>query len=138
MIRSCINRVEYSLLLNENISKSIKPARSLHQGDPLSPILFIIGSEVLSRLLHREELNQNFHGIKMDKSGPAVSHLLYADDLLVMSRVAKKETETFRRCFDIYCSWSGQEANLDKSNILFCKNSTHMDKRDILEATGFK
>lgn len=137
LIYSSIKRVEYSLLLNGNISKRIKLGRGLRQGNPLSPILFIIGSEVLSRLLNREEMLGNLYRIKVDRSGPAISHLMYTDNL-VMRRVDKKEAEIFKRCFDKYCSQSRQKANLDKSNVLFSKNSPRSRNKDVLEITGFK
>lgn len=69
---------------------------------------------------------------------PPVSHLLYADDILVMARADKKEAETFKRCFDIYCQWSRQEANGDKSNIYFSSSTGRRNRKEILDITGFK
>lgn len=96
--------------------------------------------EVLTRmLLLKEEKNGNLHGIKIAISGPTVSHLMYADDLLIMCRANRYEVAVVKRCFDNYCSWSRQEANLQKSNILFPKNCNRTKKKkEILEATVFK
>lgn len=102
-IYSCINRVAYSILLNGSVTKRIELGRGLCQGDPLSPFLFIIKNEVLTRLLNKENKEGKLHGIKVDRSDPTISHLMYADDLLVMSRVDKKESEIFKHCFDKYC-----------------------------------
>lgn len=55
---------------------------------------------MFTRLLRREEDVGVFHGIKVDRFAPAISHLLYADDLLVMSQVRMKEAESFKRCFE--------------------------------------
>lgn len=121
LIYSCINSIIFNLLLNENVSEKFKPNGGLHQGDPLSLLLFILGSEVLSRMLGKKEVEGRLHGIKMDMNAPPVSHLMYAYDFLMMARVDRQKVEAFRKCFYTYCLWSGQEANVDKSNIFFSK-----------------
>lgn len=46
MIRSCVSLVRFSLLLNGSIYGSFHLERSLCRGDPLSPLLFILCSEI--------------------------------------------------------------------------------------------
>ncbi|GLT54185.1 hypothetical protein SLA2020_274050 [Shorea laevis] len=98
--------------------------RGLRQRDPLSPFLFILGTEALSRLLIREELAGNIHGIKISRSSPSVSHLLYADDLMVFSRGTSAEALCILSCLNKYLAWSGQQVNLDKSSLCLSKNCT--------------
>ena len=92
LIGSCVNSVTFSLLLNGNITKTFTPGRGLRQGDPLSPYLFIFCSEFLSRLLHREERDRHINGVKISCNAPAVTHLLYADDLLLASRASDRKS----------------------------------------------
>jgi len=50
--------------------------------------LFIIGAEVLSRALNRLVLQPGFVGLKVPRGCPALSHLAFADDVLVFSSAA--------------------------------------------------
>lgn len=86
LIAGCVKSVSYSLLINGNIKGNIFPNRGLRQGDPISLFLFILCSEFLSKLLNKEKTNGCLHSIKIDRGAPAINHLMYADDLLVMCR----------------------------------------------------
>ena len=46
----CVKSVSYSILVNGNPKGHIVPTRGIHQGDPLSPYLFLICSEGLNGL----------------------------------------------------------------------------------------
>lgn len=120
------------------MTSSFKPNHGLRQGDPLSPLLFIIGSEVLTRLIEDEESKDHLHAIKISTAAPTISHLMYTDDLFMLCRADRLNNLSFKRCFNKYCKWPGQEANLEKSNILFSKNTPGRDNREIKDISGFK
>lgn len=129
LIYNFLNSVIFNLLLNGSVFEKIKPSCDLRQGNPLSLLFFIIGSEILSRLLGKEETYRRLHGMKVDRNASTIAHLMYTEYLLVTIRADKQEAESFRKCFDYYCIWSGREANLDKSNIYFSKCTKGIDKK---------
>ncbi len=54
-IKTCIFTVRFSIMVNGSPSGFFKSSRGIHQGDPLSPLLFLLIMEVLSRMLCRTE-----------------------------------------------------------------------------------
>jgi hypothetical protein len=106
-IRTCISTPTFSILLNGSPFGFISPGRGLRQGDPLSPFLFILGSEVLSRLLFKEERNGSIHGLRIARNCPAIHHLLFADDLLLFGKASVSVAASFNSCLVKYCRWSG-------------------------------
>ena len=74
----------------------------------------------------REEVAGQLQGIKVSRTALIVSHLLYADDLMITWRANERNVRAVKKCLDTFFSWSRQEANLDKSCILFSKNLCQM------------
>ncbi|CAL9234962.1 unnamed protein product [Arabidopsis halleri] len=82
----CVSTVSYSFLLNGQAKGSVFPQRGIRQGDPLSPYLFIICSEVLSCLYNKAQANGSLPGLRVAKGSPRVNHLLFADDTMFFCR----------------------------------------------------
>ncbi|KAL5826781.1 hypothetical protein ACOSQ3_018622 [Xanthoceras sorbifolium] len=62
-------------------------------------------------------------GIKVASSAPSVSHLLFADDSLIFSRVTVEDCSHLKEILKIYEQASGQSINFDKSTLSFSPNS---------------
>ena len=85
-IRYCISTVKFSVLINGSPSDFFGSSRGLRQGDPLSPLLFDIVMEALSRMLDVAASAGQFSSFSMGStagSSVMVSHLLFADDTLI-------------------------------------------------------
>jgi hypothetical protein len=113
------------------------PKRGLRQGDPLSPFLFTLGTEVLSRLLFREEAFGHLKGLKIARATPAIHHLFFADDLLIFGKATHKEATSIHLCLTKYCLWSGQSINNGKSSIRFSSNTHPSTAALILDILPF-
>ena len=116
---ACVSTVSYSVLLNGASHGFIKPERGLRQGDPLSPFLFILCAEALVNGLNMSAELGKLHGIKLGASGPAVHHLLFADDSLLMCKANALEAEEIMMCLKRYGDASGQLINPLKSSVIF-------------------
>ena len=85
-IRACISTVRYSVLINGSPAGFFGSSRGLRQGDPLSPLLFLLVMEILSKILKTVEasgLIRGFQATKRGGEGLRISHLLFADDTLI-------------------------------------------------------
>lgn len=123
LIHQCISTVTFSILLNGSPHGRFQPSRGLRQGDPLSPFLFILASEVLSRLFYLEVRFGSLHGITAVRRAPPVTHLLFAGDLFIFCRANIRETREVDDILSSYCNWSGQLVNRQKSSIFFSPNT---------------
>ncbi|XP_023645887.1 uncharacterized protein LOC111832631 [Capsella rubella] len=115
----CVTSVEYSVLLNGQPHGSINPERGLRQGDPLSPYLFILCTEVLISNIRKAEQEKLITGIKVANKCPPISHLLFADDSLFFCKTTREQCETILRMLKKYEMASGQQINFAKSSIQF-------------------
>ncbi|KAL0413165.1 UNVERIFIED_CONTAM: putative mitochondrial protein [Sesamum radiatum] len=82
LIRNCTDNCWFSILINGALSGFFKSTRGLRQGDPLSPTLFVLASEFLSRGLNH--LFKSNKGLAF-KGSEGISHLAYADDVLIFT-----------------------------------------------------
>ncbi|XP_050248620.1 uncharacterized protein LOC126695864 [Quercus robur] len=121
LIYQCISIVSFTLLLNGGKGPRIMPSRGLRQRDPLSPYLFIIGSEVLARMINRCSAQRLINGIRIAPSIAGISKLFYADDVLLVCKAKHSEINEIMNILGKYCDWSGQQINFEKSGVFASK-----------------
>lgn len=115
-IRVCVTTVTFSILVNGMPMKPFAAKKGLRQGDPISPYLFAIAMEYLSRLLHNQSNAKSFHYHPRSKR-VNVTHLLFADDLLLFCKADIDSVQCLMRTFNRFSKASGLEANISKSNV---------------------
>ena len=87
LIMECTTTVSYRTKVNGELTNSFKPERGIRQRDPLSPYLFLLCADAFSALLHKAEGDRTLAGVKICHAAPSISHLLFADDSLILIRV---------------------------------------------------
>lgn len=55
-----------SILVNRSLTKDFEVSRGLHQGDPLSPFLFLLVAEVLVTIMKKEISIGEFDGFHLN------------------------------------------------------------------------
>lgn len=112
-IKECTTTATCSISLNGKMHGFIKSKRGLREGDPLSPYLFVLAMEYLSRMIKAIAANQNFnYHLKCDKIG--LTHLPFADDI---SRGDVESVSLLYYTLVQFGKFSGLKLNLSKSQI---------------------
>ena len=118
-IVQCVSSVTYSFLINGSPRERVRPSRGIRQGDPLSPYLFILCSEVLSGLCNRAQEDGSLNGIRVARGSHFINHLLFADDTMFFLQSDKTSREALKGILKRYEAASGQLINAEKSAITF-------------------
>lgn len=134
----CISTVSYSVVLNGVAGKDFTLERTLRQGDPLSPYLFLICNEGLSTLLRLASEEGNLRGVKVSRRGPQISHLLFVDECILFGEATDKGIMTFENVLKEDKVFSGQCVNYGKSTVFFSSNVIDTVRVTISDRLGVK
>lgn len=97
----------------------ITPTRGLRQGCPLSPYLFILSMEFLTKHIQMAVQSRNLKGLKLAATAPILTSLIYADDLMLMGMTTQTEIGEFKRIMRDFAKVSGLAVNPSKSKVWF-------------------
>lgn len=93
-IQHCVGSPSFSIIVNGTPSGFIKSSRGLRQCDPLSPYLFTLIMESLTVLPDLEVLKGN---ISLSRMNFNVSHLIFADDVLIFCKGERRSLKTIEQ-----------------------------------------
>ncbi|WOL13237.1 reverse transcriptase [Canna indica] len=114
----------------------VSSAKGVRQWDPLSPYIFIIMQDLLSRILNEEVDKGNIKGFKY--RGLKINHLAFADDLLIIVKGNVGNCKKVQNVLSLYCKLIGQKINIKKSELFFPKDCSSSIIDDICNEFGIQ
>jgi ribonuclease HI len=115
-----------------------KPTHGLRQGDPLSPYLFILCMEKLSVAIHDAVLQGRWEPIHITNDGPQISHLLFADDVLLFTKAKSSQLHFITSLFDRFSRASGLKINISKSRALYSSGTPNGKINNLTAISGIQ
>ena len=114
-MKACITTIRFSVLINGSPAGFFGSSHGLRQGDPLSPLLFLLVMEMLSRLLRRTEEGDFLRGFQASRNargGLHISHLLFADDAILFCDASKENLLYIRMVLIFFEAITGLRVNV--------------------------
>ncbi|KAA3475230.1 Retrovirus-related Pol polyprotein LINE-1 [Gossypium australe] len=138
VIMSAISSSTMQVLWNGVPTQKFKPNRGIRQGCPLSPYLFVLCMEWLGHFIHSGKEVGIWDPIRLSRSGPPVSHLFFADDLVIFCKAQIDQAHFLESIISLFCEISGHKISVKKSNIFFSKNTEDETRNQIRQLFGFQ
>ncbi|XP_013725242.1 uncharacterized protein LOC106429043 [Brassica napus] len=115
-IKLCITTPSFSVQVNGELAGYFQSKRGLRQGCSLSPYLFVLCMNVLSHKIDKAAKEGKFKYHPRCKL-LSLTHLCFADDLMVFVEGTKESVEGAISVFDEFAVWSGLSISLEKSTV---------------------
>ena len=117
LIKAYTDRLWIVPLVNGRPLDFFQATRGLRQGCPLSPFLYILMAESLSRKISAEMVAGTIPGIKAARGVVPINHALFVDDSLLLGGASLNIARAFNEVIQNFCQSSGALINKRKSDV---------------------
>lgn len=138
LIVSCVSTTSISILVNGSKMDSFLPFHGIRQGNPLSPYLFILCMEFLTPLIEGKCVQGSWIPLKASRGNIGISHLIFADDLILFANVTEEACEAMLEVLQVFCSESSQKLSVDKSRMYFSPNVDQVKREEVCDKLGIQ
>ncbi|CAA7034130.1 unnamed protein product [Microthlaspi erraticum] len=128
-ISLCITTATFSVQVNGELAGFFRSARGLRQGRSLSPYLFILSMNVLSKILDKAASDRVI-GYHPRCQNVGLTHLSFADDIMVLTDGKIRSVDGIIKVFDDFAKMLGLKISLEKSTI-FLAGVSNQIKEDM-------
>ena len=118
LIMECVTGAQFLVLVNGSAEGFFKGTRGLRQGCPLSSFLFAIVMEFFSVMMS-QYASSSLIPSPFGKSGLHISHIMFADDLIIFSKVSTVAAANLKHFLDHFKEFTRLGVNWTKSAIFF-------------------
>jgi ribonuclease HI/exonuclease III len=137
LIKACTHGPWIAPLVNGRPTNFFKATRGLRQGCPLSPFLYILMADTLSRKMEQEMLIGAAPGLRITKNLKPINHALFADDSLLLGGASNRVAKAFKGTLQAYCKVSGALIS-DRKSVVYSWNVADHETQKIASTLGFK
>ncbi|KAL3614590.1 hypothetical protein CASFOL_041676 [Castilleja foliolosa] len=131
-----ISGINYTFSANGQCHGMFQSSRGVRQGDPLSPLLFVIAQQALTHNLNKLMDQGALVPFNMGQKIDPISHLLYADDMIIFINGKTDNIERLKALLNRYEKSSGQLINYDKTEVYLSKHISDTRKQKIKDKLG--
>jgi len=136
LVLNCINTATFTVLINGFSSAFLHLERGLCQGCLLSPLLFLLVGEGMSKLIHQDIVEGNLKGISVS-STLFLSHLLFVDDILILCEIRVSYLNHLKTLLSIFCEDTCMQINREKSSLFSWKLSIN-EQQHLSQSLDFR
>ena len=115
-IHTCLSTATFSVAVNGELEGFFGSERGLRQGCALSPYLFVIAINVLSRMLNNAAQSGSI-GFHPSCSEVNLTHLSFADDLMIFTDGTSRSVQCIADTMEEFALWSGLRMNRAKTEL---------------------
>jgi hypothetical protein len=110
----CVTSTNFDVLINGKPTSFFKSSRGLRQGCHLSPLLFLLVIEGLSRIIQERIQDKKLEGVPVVR-GINITHLLFVDDVILFGIGCIVEWKVFKEVLELFCKATGMDFIPQKS-----------------------
>ncbi|XP_074283120.1 uncharacterized protein LOC141607664 [Silene latifolia] len=135
LVMTYIRTTSFTLSLNGSSFGYFKGQRGIRQGDPISPLIFTLCMDFLTRTIKYATTKWPFQYHPLCKE-LKLTHLMFVDDLLLFCKGIAQSVMLILKAFSTFSKASGLSMNNSKYEVYFNGMAATL-KEDIKQVTGF-
>jgi hypothetical protein len=127
-VDSIIQGGHVGIKINDQVGQNFQTKNGIRQGDPLSPLLFNIVTDMLAILINRAKSEGQFSGIVPHLIDDGLSNLQYADNTIIFRDHDLSSARNLKLLLCAFKQLSSLKINFHKSELFCFREAKEMQK----------